>query len=179
MIIKKSFLFISMIALLVSCNQSTREHTSPYNEGDIVTIDKSVLKDKIMGGWAGQVIGCTYGGETEFQWQGTFIGDHVPVRWDEELMEFWYDESPGLYDDIYMDLTFVQVFEEHGLDASDTLHALSFAYAEYSLWHANQAARYNILNGIMPPASGHWKNNPHADDIDFQNVSGRLATYMV
>lgn len=32
-----------------------------------------------------------------------------------------------------------------------------------------QAARYNILHGsIMPPASGHWKNNPHADEADFQ-----------
>jgi hypothetical protein len=36
------------------------------------------------------------------------------------------------------------------------------------LWHANQAARYNILNGIMPPKSGHWLHNPHAEDIDFQ-----------
>jgi hypothetical protein len=36
------------------------------------------------------------------------------------------------------------------------------------LWHANQAGRYNILNGIMPPESGHWRNNPHADCIDYQ-----------
>ena len=47
-------------------------------------------------------------------------------------------------------------------------HARAFANAEYMLWHANQAARYNILNGMEPPASGHWENNPHADDIDFQ-----------
>ena len=36
------------------------------------------------------------------------------------------------------------------------------------LWHANQAGRYNILNGIKAPQSGHWKNNPHADCIDYQ-----------
>jgi len=29
-------------------------------------------------------------------------------------------------------------------------------------------ARYNIQNGLQPPASGHWLNNPCADDIDFQ-----------
>jgi hypothetical protein len=29
-------------------------------------------------------------------------------------------------------------------------------------------ARYNILRGLAPPASGDWRNNPHADDIDFQ-----------
>ena len=35
--------------------------------------------------------------------------------------------------------------------------------------HANQAGRYNIRQGIMPPASGHWLNNPQADDrSDFQ-----------
>jgi len=81
-----------------------------------------------------------------------------------------------------MDLTFVDVFEKHGLDAPDSLHALAFAHAEYPLWHANQAARYNILNGIMPPASGHWKNNPHADDIDFQieaDFAGLMSPGMV
>ncbi|MGB5847656.1 MAG: ADP-ribosylglycohydrolase family protein [Ignavibacteriaceae bacterium] len=50
--------------------------------------------------------------------------------------------------------------------ASDFAEA--FANAEYMLWHANQAARYNILNGVMPPESGHWLYNPHADDIDYQ-----------
>jgi hypothetical protein len=29
-------------------------------------------------------------------------------------------------------------------------------------------ARYNILRGMKPPASGDWRNNPDADDIDFQ-----------
>jgi hypothetical protein len=29
-------------------------------------------------------------------------------------------------------------------------------------------ARYNILNGVMPPQSGHWLHNPEAEDIDFQ-----------
>ena len=29
-------------------------------------------------------------------------------------------------------------------------------------------ARYNILRGMTPPASGDWRNNPDADDIDFQ-----------
>jgi hypothetical protein len=77
-------------------------------------------------------------------------------------------ESPGIYDDLYMDLTFVEVFEREGLDAPTSSHAKAFAQAEYMLWHANQAARYNILQGMAPPASGHWLNNPHADCIDYQ-----------
>lgn len=47
-------------------------------------------------------------------------------------------------------------------------YAEAFAHADYKLWHANQAARYNILNGRGAPESGYWKYNPHADDIDFQ-----------
>lgn len=131
-------------------------------------LNQSVIEDKIRGGWAGQVIGCTYGGPTEFKFNGTMIGDHIPIPWDENRMIETYQNRPGLYDDVYMDLTFVEVFEKYGLDAPDSIHALAFAHAKYPLWHANQSARYNILQGIMPPASGHWKNNPHADDIDFQ-----------
>jgi hypothetical protein len=76
--------------------------------------------------------------------------------------------SPGLYDDLYMDLTFVDVFEKKGLDAPVEAFADAYAKAGYMLWHANQAGRYNILHGIPAPASGHWLNNPHADCIDYQ-----------
>lgn len=133
-----------------------------------ITLTKDALMDKIKGGWAGQVIGCTYGGPTEFKYNSRIIEDDVKLRWDNELIKEYYDKWQGLYDDIYMDLTFVQVFEDKGLDAPIEDFANAFAHAGYPLWHANQSARYNIMNGIMPPASGHWHNNPHADDIDFQ-----------
>lgn len=171
------------LVLLPGCGeQLNQQQKSAFHDGDMIPVPKSVMMDKIKGGWAGQVIGCTYGGPTEFQWNGTMIGDHVPIPWDDSRMLWYYENSPGLYDDVYMDLTFVGVYEKYGLDAPDSLHALAFANADYPLWHANQAARYNILNGIMPPASGHWKNNPHADDIDFQieaDFAGLMSPGMV
>jgi hypothetical protein len=130
-----------------SCQKETVtevEAPATYEEGATIAISKEKLQDKIKGGWAGQVIGCTYGGPTEFRFNGTMIGDHVPIPWDENQMLWWYENIPGLYDDVYMDLTFVDIFEKHGLDAADSLHAFAFANAEYQLWHANQAARYNI-----------------------------------
>ena len=135
---------------------------------DDVTITKARLLDKIKGGWAGQVIGCTYGGPTEFRFQSTFIPDYQPISWSRDSLRWFFENAPGLYDDIYMDLTFVEVLEKEGLDAPAGAFAERFANASYPLWHANQMARYNILNGIAPPESGHWLNNPHADDIDFQ-----------
>jgi hypothetical protein len=180
---KKLILTLAVIAGIAGCHNHPQKSTvQPFKEGESVKISKAELQDKIKGGWAGQVIGCTYGGPTEFRWNGTIIDDRISIPWDETRMLWYYTNAPGLYDDVYMDLTFVEVFEKQGLDAPDSLHALAFARAEYPLWHANQAARYNILNGMMPPASGHWKNNPHADDIDFQieaDFAGLMAPGMV
>ena len=131
-------------------------------------IDKSTLADKIKGGWAGQTIGVTFGGPYEFRFEGSFINDYQPLPWGEGYLRKNMLENPGLYDDLYMDLTFVDVFEKKGLDAPATDFGNAYAHAGYMLWHANQAGRYNILHGIQPPMSGHWQNNPHADCIDYQ-----------
>ncbi len=133
-----------------------------------VELTREELLDKIKGGWAAQTIGVTFGGPTEFRYNGTMIQDYVTIPWYDGYMKWWYENAPGLYDDIYMDLTFVDVLDKKGLDAPAKDFAEAFANAGYQLWHANQNARYNILNGILPPESGHWRNNPGADDIDFQ-----------
>ena len=161
---KKTILYLSALFLLVACSDSKQEIA--YNQPYSISID--VLKDKIKGGWAGQTIGCTYGGPTEFKYNGAMIHDKTPIIWYDDYALKTFESEPGLYDDIYMDLTFVEIIDKYGLDVHVDSFALAFANADYHLWHANQAARYNILNGIMPPASGHWLNNPHADDIDFQ-----------
>ncbi len=126
------------------------------------------LKDKIAGGWAGQTIGVTFGGPTEFRYNGTMIQPYEPIPWYDGYLLETFQKVPGLYDDIYMDLTFVEVLEDKGLDAKASDFADAFAHRDYLLWHANQMARYNVLQGKAPPASGHWRNNPEADSIDFQ-----------
>ena len=174
---------ISTLILTFSCStEKTKSVENKISDLSEIEISKLDLLNKIKGGWAGQVIGCTYGGPTEFKWNGTMIDDYVPIPWDSTRMLWYYENFPGLYDDLYMDITFVDIFEKYGINAPDSLHAKAFANAEYPLWHANQAARYNILNGIMPPESGYWKNNPHADDIDFQieaDFAGLMSPGMV
>jgi len=159
-----SFAVCTTALIFQSCVTKTKNPSADLK----LNISKTELRNKIKGGWAGQVIGCTFGGPTEFQYNGTMIQDYQPIQWDNGSCKWWYEYVPGLYDDIYMDLTFVDVFEKEGLDAPASSHAKAFANADYMLWHANQGARYNILRGIMPPESGHWLNNPCADDIDFQ-----------
>ena len=93
--------------------------------------------------------GCAYGGPTEFVYRGIIIDDSIEIAYPEHHLQYFYDKVPGLFDDIYMDLTFVNVFNRLGLDAPVDSFATAFAYARYPLWHANQAGRYNIQHGII------------------------------
>lgn len=129
-------------------------------------ISKDRLFDKIKGGWVAKTIGCTYGGPVEFLHNGTMIQDYTPIVWSKDRVKHYYDTFPGLYDDLYVDIVFVNVIERLGLEAPADSFAISFANTKFPLWHGNQAARYNIMQGIKP--SGSWLNNPHADDIDYQ-----------
>lgn len=149
-----------IFSMLAMCNVFAQSST--------IKISKETLQDKIKGGWAGQTIGVTFGGPYEFRFNGTFIGDYQKLMWHNGLIKDNMLNNAGLYDDLYMDLTFVDVFEKYGLDAPVDSFANAFANAGYMLWHANQAGRYNILHGIKPPQSGYWTNNPHADCIDYQ-----------
>ncbi len=172
----KRYPFLLLLALTLSFDIAAQK-----SETKIITLSKTTLQDKIKGGWAGQTIGVTFGGPVEFRFQGTMINDYQPINWYDGYIKKTMEESPGLYDDLYMDLTFVDVFEKKGIDAPVEEHAKAYANAGYVLWHANQSGRYNILNGIMPPRSGHWLDNPHADDIDFQieaDFSGLMAPGM-
>lgn len=137
-------------------------------EPERIEISRESLMNKIKGAWAGQTIGCTYGGPTEFRYSGTMINDNIPIEWPDGYIKWYFDNVPGLYDDVYMDLTFVEVFEKEGLDAPVSSFEQAFSSAGYKLWHANQQARYNIRQGMSGKEVGYWENNPHADDIDFQ-----------
>jgi len=167
----KKYIYLNIICLisafLLSCTTTTQKEKTVVFP-DSISIPKSVLADKIKGGWAGQTIGCTYGGPVEFIYNGTMIQDYIPIKWEKGAVKKYYDTFPGLYDDVYMDLTFVEVFDRLGIDAPIDSLAKAFAVSEYPLWHANQQARYNILHGIQPSEAGNWLHNPHADDIDYQ-----------
>jgi len=168
-----------LLISLVSCDRHGKDKTTAVQE---ISFSKDQLQDKIKGGWAGQTIGVVYGAPVEFKYQGSLIDEYQNIPWREGYVKYWWIKKPGLFDDIYTDLNFVNVFEKYGLNVSTDTIAHSWANTEYHLAHANQASRYNILNGIMPPNSGNWKNNPHADDLDFQieaDFIGLMAPGMV
>ena len=126
-------------------------------------ISKADLMNKIKGGWAGQVIGVCYALPTEFKYQKRIIPDSIQMNLTGEYIKEYFNN-----DDIYVDAKFVEVIGRSGFDAPAETFGLEFANAGFHLWGANQRARYNILQGIMPPASGHWKNQTASGQIDFQ-----------
>ena len=128
-----------------------------------VKISKTELINKIRGGWAGQAIGVCYALPTEFKYKAEMIPESVQMTLTGEKLKKRFNN-----DDIYVDAKFIEVIGRLGFDAPADSFAMAFANAGFRLHHANQAARYNILNGIMPPESGHWKYSMHSDDIDYQ-----------
>lgn len=146
-----AFATFLLIATL-SCNKK---------QGDFLTISPKVLKDKIAGGWAGKMVGVTYGAPTEFRAQGKTFDDSI--RWTPKDIRgsMWQD-------DIYVQLTFMMTMDKYGIDAPAKKFQEMFAKAGYMLWHANVQARKNYYDSIFPPASGSPEFNSHADDIDFQ-----------
>ncbi|MHC1776919.1 MAG: ADP-ribosylglycohydrolase family protein [Lentimicrobium sp.] len=177
--LKPFFAALLLVALNTSCSQQDKK-TAAVKSSNTLTHEQ--LKDKIRGGWAGQTIGVVYGAPVEFKYQGSIIGEQQVIPWHDTYVKYWWDKKPGLFDDIYTDLNFVDVFEKYGIGVSTDTIAAYWANTAYHLAHANQASRYNILRGMKPPQTGFWKNNPHADDLDFQIESdfiGLMAPGMV
>jgi hypothetical protein len=137
-----------------------------FSQASFIT-DKT-LRDKIAGGWAGKMIGVTYGAPVEFRAQGKTFDD--PITWQASDVKgsMWQD-------DLYVQLTFLMTMDQYGLDAPAKIFQEMFAKSGYPLWHANVQARKNYFDQVYPPESGMPEYNLHADDIDFQIESDYLG----
>ena len=125
------------------------------------TISLADLEDKVRGGWAGQMIGVTYGAPTEFRFMQRI--NERPRHWKPEELKGALDQ-----DDLYVEMTFAGVMDRAGLDATTEQYGEAFKDSKYQLWHANLAARRLLRRGVKAPASGNPAHNLHANDIDFQ-----------
>ena len=152
---KSTYFYIplaTLIMLAVSCKNSSEEFR---------IIKPEVLKDKIAGGWAGKMVGVSYGAPTEFRAQGKIYEDSIKWKPSDIRGSLWQD-------DVYVQLTFLMSMDKYGMDAPAKKYQEMFAKAGYGLWHANMQARKNYYDSIFAPLSGMPEYNLHADDIDFQ-----------
>jgi inosine-uridine nucleoside N-ribohydrolase len=136
-------------------------HLSGNQPDKFRKISTDVLRDKIAGGWAGKMIGVTYGAPTEFHAMQKIFEDSIKWKPSDIKGSLWQD-------DLYVQLTFLMSMDKFGVDAPAKKFQEMFAKAGYPLWHANMQARKNYYDSIFAPMSGSPEYNIHADDIDFQ-----------
>ncbi|MBL8173938.1 MAG: ADP-ribosylglycohydrolase family protein [Bryobacterales bacterium] len=128
-----------------------------------VRIPMAEFRDRVKGGWAGQMIGVSYGAPTEFRFNEVIIPKEQLPQWSPEKITNSLNQ-----DDLYVDMTFAKVLDDKGLDATTEDFGEMFRNARYALWHANLSARRNLKRGVPAKLAGHPDYNVHADDIDFQ-----------
>ena len=138
-----------------ACAQSTASSTERR-------LPLVVFRDKMQGGWLGQMIGVGWGTPTEFCVKGIVMPESRMPPWDPKMV------NQHGNDDCYVEMTFMKTLEDYGLDVSIRQAGIDFANSGYPLWHANLAGRDNLRKGIAPPASGHPRFSHCADDIDYQ-----------
>ncbi|MBL0307986.1 MAG: ADP-ribosylglycohydrolase family protein [Chitinophagaceae bacterium] len=135
--------------------------TIAQSPNKMLAISMQTLKDKIAGGWAGKMIGVTYGAPTEFNYLQRINNDSIKWTPADIKGSVWQD-------DIYVQLTFLMAMDKYGMEAPAVKYQEMLAKAGYHLWCANMQARKNYFDGIYPPMSGNPEYNYRADDIDFQ-----------
>lgn len=135
------------------------------------------MANRITGGWIGQMAGVTWGAPTEFRYLRRRVPDAKVPQWKPEMIN-----GTLAQDDLYVEIPFLQCFEAHGVNVRWHLLGEAFRKTTFRLWAANAQARANLNgracavdydvkaypNANIAPLSGHYKNNPHADDIDWQ-----------
>ena len=91
---------LAICCVAVSCGQTTKNQRS---------IELEVLEDKVRGGWAGQMIGVSFGEPTEFKYLGE---DHPRGGASRVERRSWCGALDQ--DDLYVDMTFAAVLDDKG-----------------------------------------------------------------
>ncbi len=135
--------------------------TAMSASGRTLTLSQQALLDKIRGGWAGKMVGVTYGAPTEFRYRQRINED--PRDWKPEELEGALDQ-----DDLYVQMTFAGVMDRLGLDATTEQYGDAHRDSQYRLWHANLQARRLLRRGIKAPLSGQPGFTYHTNEIGTQ-----------
>ncbi|MCL5269893.1 MAG: ADP-ribosylglycohydrolase family protein [bacterium] len=139
-------------------------------------ISVAEYRDKMKGGWIGQIAGVCWGAPTEFKYRDTIMPENALPAWQPRMINNAFGQ-----DDLYVEMTFLRTMEQYGLDCPIRQAGIDFANSGYPLWCANDAGRRNLRRGIAPPDSSHPKFTPRANDIDYQieaDYSGLIAPGM-
>ena len=83
------------------------------------------MEDKVRGGWAGQMVGVSFGAPTEFHSNGKIIEGDLPA-WAPDHVSNAIDQ-----DDLYVEMTFAAVMDRVGLHATTEQFGEAFKTSKY------------------------------------------------
>ncbi|MEN6385050.1 MAG: ADP-ribosylglycohydrolase family protein [Phycisphaerales bacterium] len=140
------------------------------------TLNAEVYKDKMMGGWLGQMAGVSLGAPTEVKACGVLFPENEIPKWTPDVINGSFEQ-----DDLYVEMTFLRTLEVYGPGVLQQQAAIDFANSKYILYGANFEGRHNLRKGIAPPDCAHPKFNKKNGDLDYQieaDFSGLIAPGM-
>ena len=142
-------------------------------DGGFRRLSLKEYRDKMKGGWIGQIAGVSWGAPTEFKWKDQIIPADKMPKWKPSMINDAFGQ-----DDLYVEMTFLRSLEQYGIDVPLRQAGIDFANSGYGLACANDAGRKNLRRGIAPPDSSHPRFNRCPNDIDYQieaDYSGLIA----
>ncbi len=146
------------------------EAAMPARQNDRYVRSVHGLEKKILAGWQGQLAGGSFGTAIE--------GYHTDrIREVYGTIDRFITAPETVNDDVVYELVFLDVFERSGRALSSRELALEWVRQIPFGWSAEWIALHNIASGILPPASGSYRN-PYSDWIGAQMrgmICGMLA----
>lgn len=129
-------------------------------------LSEEELYDKIQAGWLGEMIGVSWAAKTEFHFVHRMMQDnemYSTYAWNPNLINEAY-----VQDDLYVEIPFLKAMYNYGYNCDMYYIGRDYRYSTFTVWHANDAGRNNLISGAIWPDSGNYAYNTHADDIDWQ-----------
>jgi hypothetical protein len=153
-------LLIAVFILITGCSAARPNSPASTTRRQISLAD---LRDRIRGGWAGKMIGVSFGGPTEFGSCGILVPTDKLPTWTPEMVKDSIQQ-----DDLYVQMSFAETLDAKGLNATSADFAEGFAKSQFELWHTSLACRRNLRRGVSPEETGTPTYTTHGQDISFQ-----------
>ena len=132
------------------------------------TLSDSEVRDKVQGGWVGQLVGAAWGFPVEFEYNGRIVPRRAVPRWSAKFANrFAFRSNIGGPDDLYVEIPFLRAMERD-VYAGWPEWGDSFKATSFKLFAENDRARTNLRRGIPAPQSGDFSRNPFAYNVGWQ-----------
>jgi ADP-ribosylglycohydrolase len=140
--------------------EEVRAAMTPAAQASVPAAFDPTWEGRILAGWLGQLAGGAFGTAIEGYHYRQIAAVYGPL-------DAYIGAPETMNDDVTYELAFLDAYERLGGDVTSEAIALEWVRQIPFGWSAEWVALHNLNDGIMPPASGSWRN-PYSDWIGVQ-----------